>query len=172
MALTQQDIDERMTAFVDACRREGVKVTYQRMEIFREVASTEEHPDADHVYRGVRARIPTVSLDTVYRALSLLEKLGVVSRVHVFSDRARFDANTQRHHHFVCHRCGLIKDFSSPEADGFHIPEDVRAVGRIESVHLEVRGVCCSCASLPEPSDEGIDDDTDESPCCSRLGEA
>lgn len=165
MALTQQEIDGRMAAFVDACRREGVKVTYQRMEIFREVAGTDEHPDADRVYRGVRARIPTVSLDTVYRALSLLERLGVVSRVHVFSDRARFDANTLRHHHFVCHRCGLIRDFSAPEVDRLHIPDEVSELGRIDSVHLEVRGVCGTCATLPEPPYRTIVEESDGS-CC------
>ena len=165
MALTQQEIEDRMAAFVDACRREGVKVTYQRMEIFREVAGTDEHPDADSVYKGVRARIPTVSLDTVYRALSLLERLGVVSRVHVFADRARFDANTMRHHHFVCHRCGLIRDFSAPEVDSLDIPAEVSSLGRIDSVHLEIRGVCCSCATAPEPSDRKIVEDSDR-PCC------
>jgi Fur family transcriptional regulator, peroxide stress response regulator len=153
MALTPKEIDARMAAFLDACRRENVKVTHQRMEVFREVACTEEHPDADRVYKGVRTRVPTVSLDTVYRTLSLLEKLRVVSRVHVLSERSRFDANTVPHHHFVCARCGLIRDFSTPELNSLEIPAEVRSWGTVESVHLELRGECTECATTQEPAD-------------------
>jgi len=39
------------------------------MEIFREVAQAGDHPDAEKVFQGVRERMPTVSLDTVYRTL-------------------------------------------------------------------------------------------------------
>ncbi len=117
MNLSPQEIDRRMSAFIDACRKEGVKVTHQRMEVFREVASTEEHPDVETIHRRVRKRVPTISLDTVYRAVAFLEKLNLISRVHVGSERSRFDGNTQPHHHFVCSRCGLIRDFYSAEAD-------------------------------------------------------
>jgi Fur family peroxide stress response transcriptional regulator len=39
-------IEKRMNAFVEACERQGLKVTDQRTEIFREVASRQDHPDA------------------------------------------------------------------------------------------------------------------------------
>jgi Fur family transcriptional regulator, peroxide stress response regulator len=153
MGLTREEIECRMAAFLEACRREEVKVTFQRMEIFREVASTEEHPDADRVYTRVRKRIPTVSLDTVYRTLALLEKLHLISRVHVLSERTRFDANTRPHHHFVCTRCGLIRDFSSPETDHFEVPHEVRSWGSVDSVHLELRCICSPCALIENPEE-------------------
>ena len=66
-----------MQHFEQVCRGAGVKLTHQRMEVFREVALSGDHPDAETIYRRVRARIPTVSLDTVYRALWLLAELGL-----------------------------------------------------------------------------------------------
>jgi len=146
MGLSHEEIDRRMAAFMEVCRREGVKVTHQRMEIFREVASTEEHPDAETIHRRVRRRFPTVSLDTVYRALSLLEKLRLLSRVHVVSERARFDANTQPHHHYVCSRCGTIRDFYSEEAYGIQIPAEVSSWGSVNSMRMELEGICSRCA--------------------------
>lgn len=146
MGLSHQEIDRRMAAFMEVCRREGVKVTHQRMEIFREVASTEEHPDVETIHRRVRRRFPTVSLDTVYRALSLLERLGLLSRVHFLSDRARFDANTRPHHHYVCSRCGTIKDFYSQEAYELQIPDDIRSWGTIDTMRVELEGICSKCA--------------------------
>ena len=52
-------------------------------------------------------RVPTISLDTVYRTVATLADLGLVRRVALTPGPARYDANTTRHHHFVCTRCGL-----------------------------------------------------------------
>lgn len=147
MTLTHEQIEQRMNSLMEVCRRDHIKLTYQRMEIFREVASTDEHPDAETIYERVRKRIPTVSLDTVYRGVALLEKMGLVSRVHVLSDRTRFDANTRPHHHFVCSKCGLIRDFYCPEADGFTVPSEVASWGSVNFVRVELEGVCVKCGS-------------------------
>jgi len=144
--LTAADVDRRMGAFVATCRQRALKATHQRLEIFRELARTEEHPDAETIYRRVRKRIPTVSLDTVYRTLSRLEQEGLVSRVEILSERVRFDANTDHHHHFICTTCGLVRDFYSRALDGFKAPEKVRSWGKVFSRHVELRGVCSKCA--------------------------
>ncbi len=147
MAVGQDEIERRIAAFTEACRQAGVRMTHQRMEIFREVAKTDEHPDAETIYTRVRRRIPVISLDTVYRTLTTFEKLGVVSRVYALCDRARFDALTSPHHHFVCAQCGMLRDFWSPEADALGIPEEVQSWGVVKSIHVEVRAVCSKCAN-------------------------
>src|SRR3990170_3591696 len=111
------DIQRQMHRFKEALRRSGVKMTHQRMEIFREVAKTEDHPDAETIFKGVRGRMPTVSLDTVYRTLWLFIDLGLVVTLGPPRERVRFDANTISHHHFVCTQCGLVRDFYSQQFD-------------------------------------------------------
>ena len=101
MEIPKQDIDERMARFTDACRKSGAKLTHQRMEIFREVAQTQNHPDAEKVLHGVRKRMPTVSMDTVYRTLWWLKELGLIKTLGPPRERTRFDANLSRHHHFI-----------------------------------------------------------------------
>ena len=54
-------------------------MTHQRTEVFREVAGAVDHPDAEAVDRRVRKRIPSISLDTVYRSLWLFSELGLVT---------------------------------------------------------------------------------------------
>ena len=66
--------------FVEHCRDAGIKATHQRQEIYVELAHTEEHPDAETVFRRVRLRIPTISFDTVYRNLRTLEEHGVIQK--------------------------------------------------------------------------------------------
>lgn len=143
--MDQVRIDARVANFQAVCRKHRIKATHQRVEIMRDVASTDEHPDAESVYRRVRRRIPALSLDTVYRTLRLLEDHGVISRVGSMKDRARFDANTDRHHHFVCTRCGLVRDFYSPAFDRFAPPAEVRKMGSVEAVYVELRGLCRTC---------------------------
>jgi Fur family peroxide stress response transcriptional regulator len=134
-----------MARFEQLCRDAGVRLTHQRLEIFREVAQTGDHPDAGTVCNRVRERIPTVSLDTVYRTLWLLNDHGLITAFGSSRERTRFDANLCRHHHFVCVRCGLMRDFHSEELDDLELPSSARAFGRVKSALVEIRGVCREC---------------------------
>jgi len=139
--------------FVARCRELGIKATHQRTEIFRELAQTKEHPDAETVYRKVKRRIPAISLDTVYRNLKTLEEQGLILQIGITEHRMRFDADLSPHHHFVCKSCGRIQDFGSADLDGFTPPQAVRRMGNVDSIHIELRGVCRSCQQ--EPSRNG-----------------
>ena len=150
MKTQKSEIEHRMAHFEQVCRSANVKITHQRMEVFREVAQNGHHPDAETVFRGVRRRVPTMSLDTVYRTLWLLSDLGLITRLGPPNDRARFDANLSRHHHFVCLRCGLVRDFYSDSFDELDLPEEVAAIGFVETMHVEAEGICRTCAAQDE----------------------
>ncbi len=153
MKISEQEIEQRMERFEEVCRNSGMKLTHQRMEIFREVAQTGDHPDAEKVYKGVRERMPTVSLDTVYRTLWMLKDLGLITMLGPPRERTRFDANLSHHHHFVCVKCGLTRDFYSDVFDELRLPDAVKAFGRVETTQVEVKGVCLKCnAQEKKPS--------------------
>lgn len=133
--------------FKQSCLAKGIKLTHQRIEIFRELALSEEHPDADTVLTRVRKRIPTISRDTVYRNLKFLSEQGLIAIVGMSHERLRFDANMKSHHHFVCIRCGLIRDFYSNYLTTLEYPKEVEIFGKPLSLHIEVKGLCTKCAS-------------------------
>ena len=153
--MTNNTVDRRLEEFKAAARRAGVKLTHQRLEIFREVVSSVEHPDAETVFRAVQVRMPTVSLDTVYRTLWMLNDLGLVTTLGPRRESVRFDANTSDHHHYVCTRCGLVRDFESRAMTELQVPDAVREFGTVVVAHLEVRGLCRQCASNPTPDQTG-----------------
>ena len=140
-----------MDRFKDAVRRAGVKLTQQRIEIFREVSRTVDHPDIETVFRGVRKKMPTVSLDTVYRTLGLFLDLGLVKTVRPLNARVRFDANTNVHHHFICRKCGAILDFDDRDFNALKVPHAATKLGRVESRHIELRGMCAACLEKGGP---------------------
>ncbi len=145
MKTEAKEAEKQTQMFLNVCRRYGVKATHQRTEIYRELAHTKEHPDAETIYTRVRKRIPTISLDTVYRTLRLLEKKRLISHLGSFIEKTRFDANTEQHHHFVCTECGLIGDIYNGAWNDFRAPVDVRRMGTVNSIHVEVRGLCKAC---------------------------
>ena len=155
MKISLPKVKQRMAHFEQVCRSSGIKLTHQRIEIFREVAQTGNHPSAEMVYRGVRKRMPTVSLDTVYRTLWLLKDLGLVTMLGSAHEKTRFDANLSPHHHFVCIRCGITQDLYCEEFDNLKPPRSAKALGKALITHVEVRGVCLECTGKENiPSDK------------------
>lgn len=144
MTISPDELDRRMNLLRETYRAAGLKVTHQRTEIFSELARTDEHPDAETLYQRVHSRLPSVSRDTVYRTLTMLEEKGLLTRVGM-PGSSRYDANTDLHHHFVCLRCGLIKDFTSSSMNDMSPPAEVRDWGNVEAIRVQIRGVCREC---------------------------
>jgi Fur family peroxide stress response transcriptional regulator len=155
MRRVPSDFEPRLTRFREACKQAGVKMTHQRMEIFREVVSRDDHPDATSVFAGVHQRMPTVSMDTVYRTLAMLTEIGVIAVLGPRHESVRFDANPVPHHHYVCTRCGAIRDFSSAELGALTLPAHVASFGTVEAMRLEARGVCAVCLGSAPRAEPG-----------------
>jgi Fur family peroxide stress response transcriptional regulator len=134
-------IAEREREFAASLAASGMRMTHQRLEIIRELAAADDHPDAELVFRRVRERVPTLAHDTVYRALAVLVTQGLVERI-AMPRATRFDPDRTVHHHFVCDRCGRLLDLS-PEL----VPAALPGVGRVRSVNLELWGVCDACGT-------------------------
>lgn len=137
---------------MQTCRERGMKATHQRIEIFRELAASGAHPDAETVYQAVSQRVPSISRDTVYRTLATLEAEGFVRKINPLFERARYDANLDHHHHFICTVCGSVTDFCSERLDNLPIPASVEALGEIDSAHVQVQGICAACAHNRKPT--------------------
>lgn len=148
MAVPESEVERRILSFSQALRGSGLRLTHQRLEVAREIARSEAHPDTETIYREVRTRVPTISLDTVYRTLAALEGLGLVARVDATAGPARYDANLHHHHHFVCTRCGLIRDVYHSALDGLEPPDLADELGRVESVRVQLRGLCKRCQEI------------------------
>ena len=135
----------KLKEFQQICKEKGIKLTHQRMEIFHEITISEEHPSAEEIHKRLKHRLPMISLDTVYRTLSILEQYGIIARVQVLDDRGRFDANLTPHHHLVCTECKSIQDFYWPVFNKMELPPETGQWGKINSTHVEIRGICENC---------------------------
>jgi len=136
----------KQEAFETACREAGLKLTHQRLEVFRELAEATDHPSVETLHNRLQKRLPTLSLDTVYRTLSTMEKHGLVSRVQTVESQARFEVDMEEHHHVICRQCGEITDFAWTSFDDTTLPEEMKSWGVIYKKNATLYGLCTKCA--------------------------
>lgn len=130
---------------MDACRDADLKLTHQRLEIFHELAKATDHPTAETLYKRLTEKLPTLSLDTVYRTLATFAEHNLVYRVQTTERHARFEAEGG-HHHAICLRCGAITDFEWMDFEKSPLPDPIAKWGSISGKQVTLRGICAQCA--------------------------
>ncbi len=88
----------------------GVQPSAQRVAVAGYVLATREHPTADRVFTVVRASFPWISRATVYNTLNLFVEKGLLRASSLAGGSVVFDANMERHHHFIDEKTGAIHD--------------------------------------------------------------
>lgn len=102
---------------------------------------------AQEIFDHLRVDGRRVGLASVYRALEVLQRLGLVHRLDLGGGTARYEAarGSDHHHHIVCLQCGRVSAF-----------EDRRLESAIDSVarshefavdghDVVLRGRCPDC---------------------------
>jgi len=138
-------IEEQLRAFKELYRNKGLKITHQRLEIFKELLNSEDHPSVEKIYSRLTPKLSSISLDTVYRTLTTLEQYGLVSRVQTMESQARFEGRMDDHHHAICKKCGDITDFYWKFPDKASLPDEILNWGRIVKKSLTLHGLCGKC---------------------------
>ena len=151
MARQRMPTEDEIKAYRRRSKELGLRLTHQRLQIFNALMSTRGHQSAEDVFAAVKPKIPSISFDTVYRTLALLERHGVITKVQYVDDKTRYDSETRRHCHLICTRCRRIEDFRWPEIEQVQVPDRTARWGRIEKKYVELRGVCQDCLAREAP---------------------
>jgi Fur family peroxide stress response transcriptional regulator len=135
----------RMADFVTRCREKGLAVTPQRVAILKALLTSGDHPSAEEIFTKVRAEQPMISLATVHRTLETLCDAGEAGKVTMLHDAARYDGNTDAHHHVVCIRCHRVCDLEAPQFDRMF--KDGATLGEfvLLGCSVEIRALCKRC---------------------------
>jgi Fur family peroxide stress response transcriptional regulator len=130
-----------------AFKTAALRPTVQRYAVLEFLARHPVHATAEEIFHAVNRRDPRASRATIYNNLHSLAKAGLVREVVGQGNAARFDANLQPHHHFLCEACGVVEDIP-----WFDVPVDS---GRPQLCKREVhsyailfRGVCRRCREV------------------------
>jgi Fur family peroxide stress response transcriptional regulator len=138
-------VTEWCRAFERACRDRGIRVTPQRLAVYRALAEDLTHPTAENVHARLLPVMPTLSLATVYRILVSLEGEGLIRRVSTLDGVGRFDANLDAHQHLVCRVCGGMTDFEEASLARIRVPRSAAPGFTAEGLDIRIIGLCDAC---------------------------
>ena len=143
--ISSADLENKTVWFIGLGRERGLKVTPQRIAIYRELVKTNEHPSAETLCEKVRQTFPSISLDTVNRTLLTLNNIGAAFIVEGSGDAKRFDGGLDEHQHFKCVKCKRVIDFSHEPFNNIEVPQEMEEMFVVlrKSVYLE--GICDLC---------------------------
>ena len=104
------------------------------------------HASNTELLQKLRKTNPSLSATTVHRATSRLASRGVIAIAPPSIDGSmRYDANTHPHDHFMCNRCGLLRDTDIKDKV---IPIlESRMDDCVISGRLTISGECKKCMS-------------------------
>jgi len=97
------------------CNDAGIRMTAQRSLIIETLIGSDDHPDADQVYRRAVERDEAISLPTVYRTLNLLDDAGIIKKINMNDGKARFESIREDHDHLIDADNGHIHEFYNQE---------------------------------------------------------
>jgi len=137
--------DDSLDFFRKKCRENNLKVTPQRIVIFRELLNSKDHPYAEALYKRVKKIIPDISLDTVNRTLLTFSKIGLVKNVEGYGEPRRYDPDLKNHHHFRCLNCNSIIDFDHKPYDDIMIPGTLEKRFTVTNKKVLLEGYCDKC---------------------------
>ena len=144
--MQKYDTASQIQRFTDICRRHGLKITPQRVAIYRELMQSRQHPTADAMFRKIKVDFPNISFDTVNRTLLTFAEIGVVDMVEVFGGAKRFDPDVSGHHHLHCTACGKIVDVAYDQYADLQIPESIARQFTVTGWRVVLRGICRTCS--------------------------
>lgn len=145
--------DFRLDEIIREIKQKGYSLTPQRYEIIKIIAESKSHPSANDVYNKIKSVYPMISLNTVYKNLSMLSELHQIREIKTLQNAVHFDGDITPHGHFICERCGKIDDFEIKDSimNGFlksNIDnKNEREFPKVNGYSIELHGLCGKCAS-------------------------
>jgi len=133
---------------VHALAQAGYRASVPREEVIAAVAELGCSVTAREISDLLRERGSGVGLASIYRALDLLDRLGLVQRFDVGEGSARYEPalpGGDHHHHLVCDSCGTVEPFEDDALETAIHRLSGRTEFTIAAHDVTLHGECPSC---------------------------
>lgn len=122
-----------------------LKLTPQRLAVYRYLMGTKKHPSAETIYKALQEDYPTMSLATVYKAINTLVDVGLIQEINVGEGNFRYDFNAEPHPHIQCIKCGRVDDLEGYSLDSLNKEASKHTDYDILSNKVYFYGICPNC---------------------------
>lgn len=136
-----------MEDLIKFLKESNCKITPQRIAIYNILKESNDHPNAEAIYRKLEPSYPTISLATIYKSLELFEQLGLIQVINIGENSFRYDGKAFSHPHLICNICHKVEDLNA-----YHFKDLTEKVEgltnyKISKQQLSFYGMCPVCSS-------------------------
>lgn len=133
-------------------RKDGQRLTSGRQLILR----TLQDAGGPVTIPAILRRQPSLAQSSVYRNLSVLEHVGLVSKISMGDEHAHYELGEEitnnHHHHLVCTSCGSVSDVTLPAAAERSLDKALREAAdgasfELQHHRLDLLGRCAECVA-------------------------
>lgn len=128
----------------EVLRKNGYKVTPQRLAVYEAINHNPTHPNAEAIYKILQPNYPSMSLATVYKTMEIFAKIGVVQVLQCAEDAYRYDYNMTPHAHIRCEKCNRVIDIDM-DLEGLRQQAAEQSVFVVNGVSISFVGICPDC---------------------------
>ncbi|MGM0518887.1 MAG: Fur family transcriptional regulator [Campylobacterota bacterium] len=131
-------------------KQKGLKYTEQREIVLNILINAQDHLSAEDVYNQIKVKYPdtNIGIATVYRALSFLEEIDLITSINFGTDGKKYESNTKSHHdHLICTDCGKIVEFLDDEIEKRQERIAKKNKFKITSHSMQLYGTCQECTN-------------------------
>lgn len=139
-------MQEALKTFKAYLTTNSLKLTQQRLMIFKVFMSNEGTATPDTIHRHVQEMDSSISRSTIYRTIKHLQTAGIARRIHQGDGIPHYEPMGDHHSQMVCERCGKRIPLSNPYIDCLQ-QETARQQGfTMFRFQLEIYGLCSTCS--------------------------
>lgn len=137
--------------FVTRIREHGLRLTPQRLAVYRVLVENDQHPTAAMVFEQLRGQLPSLSQATVYNTLQVFVKKGLVHEIGDAGDGStHYDADIKPHINLICVRCHQIVDYHDERiAEVYSLLAEDSGYA-IQGVRMAYYGLCPECQMVEQ----------------------
>ncbi|MGL5084758.1 MAG: Fur family transcriptional regulator [Clostridium sp.] len=126
-------------------KEKKLKLTPQRLAVYKYLMSTKEHPSAEVIYKALQPDYPTMSLATVYKAVKTLVEVELVQEINVGEGNFRYDGNATDHAHIQCLSCSKVDDLEDISFKTLNKTAEDNCGYKVLSNKVFFYGICTNC---------------------------
>jgi len=136
-----------MEGMIELLQSKGYKMTPQRRTVIKGLFECGQFPTAQDILEYAKRINPDIGIDTIYRNLKLLTKIGVLNHICIKSRNvSTFEIVTNhRHHHIICLNCGKTECLDNCPVAEYSEQIAQEKNFKIMGHSLEFYGYCSAC---------------------------
>jgi len=139
--------------FNEQLKNNKYKLTVQRqaiLDLFAENSS--KHLNAEEISKFLLEKDINIGTSTVYRTLSLLEKLKLITKIYLNDGCTRYQivdpSVKHEHYHLICESCGNVFDIKDDLLDILEKKAYIHYGFSVTNHSVKLFGICKRCKEI------------------------